>query len=324
LTISGVGFSEGAMVLIGGASAPQVTVVNSTTITAIAPAHDPGSAVVVVAVNGQSASLAGAVRFVMNAPPVIASIVVRGVKPNEPAQFADIDEPVSVSATVTDAETAVADLAFTWSSDVGTFSGTGPTVTWIAPHSYATPGDVTLTLAVVERLQGTGSAASIETGENRVTRTTTVRVHNSVKEVGDLASDFLSGFSRQLDPAYVTRNFTSSCSGAAAERADVAGNQQDVRITYYKLGAPTTVVGFTGRCPFRNAPGDACSQVPAEWHSLIKAAIYKPEYRPYIGKTQVVTGVDQVTAVLENDQWKLCDSAWNGLTSTIAGLLFRR
>jgi len=57
---------------------------------------------------------------------------------------------------------------------------------------------------------------------------------------------------------------------------------------------------------------------------LIKAAIYKPEYRPFIGKTQVVTGIDQVTAVLENDQWKLCDSAWNGLTSTIAGLLFRR
>src|SRR6476620_7020530 len=62
LTISGVGFSAGAMVLIGGAAATQLTVVNSTTMTAIAPAHDAGSAAVVVAVNGQSASLAGAVR----------------------------------------------------------------------------------------------------------------------------------------------------------------------------------------------------------------------------------------------------------------------
>src|SRR5262249_21070904 len=134
LTISGVDFSAGATVLIGGASATEITVVNSTTITAIAPPHGPGSADVVVTSNGRTASLPAAVSFVTNEPPIIASTVVRGTNPREPVQFADLDESVAVSATVTDAETPVSSLQFTWSSSVGRFSGSGPTVTWIAPH----------------------------------------------------------------------------------------------------------------------------------------------------------------------------------------------
>ena len=57
--------------------------------------------------------------------------------------------------------------------------------------------------------------------------------------------------------------------------------------------------------------GDACSYVPAEWHSLVKAATYHPDVKPYIGKTMNVTGTDLVSAVLENDQWKLCGSNWD-------------
>jgi hypothetical protein len=203
LTISGANFSGAATVLVGGTAATQVTVVNGTTITATAPAHDPGSADVIVTINGQSASLPAAVTFVANAPPVIASIVVRGSKPREPAQFADLDEPVSVTATVTDAETPVANLEFTWSSDVGSFSGSGPTVTWVAPHSYSTPADVMLGLTVVERFQA-NTAGTVVSGENRVTGASKVRLHNSVKEVGDLAVDFLTGFSEQLAPRWMT------------------------------------------------------------------------------------------------------------------------
>ena len=36
-----------------------------------------------------------------------------------------------------------------------------------------------------------------------------------------------------------------------------------------------------------------------------------------IGKTMNVTGTDQVTAVLEGDQWKLCASDWDQATGTI-------
>ena len=65
-----------------------------------------------------------------------------------------------------------------------------------------------------------------------------------------------------------------------------------------------------------HAVGDACAFVPAEWHSFIKAATYHPDLQPYVGRTMNVTGSDQVTAVLENDQWKLCGSDWDQTAAT--------
>lgn len=64
VTIRGTGFISGAMVTLGGA-ATSVSVVNSTTITATAPAHDVGTVdVLVVNPGGQSARLAGAFTYV--------------------------------------------------------------------------------------------------------------------------------------------------------------------------------------------------------------------------------------------------------------------
>src|SRR5581483_6440591 len=95
VTISGANFSPGAVVTIGGIAAATATVENSTTIAATAPPHAAGAADVVVTSNGQTASLAGGLTYVTNAPPAISTIVVRGSKPREPAQFADLDETVS-------------------------------------------------------------------------------------------------------------------------------------------------------------------------------------------------------------------------------------
>jgi hypothetical protein len=78
----------------------------------------------------------------LNHPPVIESMTIRGSKPREPEQFADLDETVRVSASISDAETPVSDLTLTWSSSAGTFSGTGSNVTWTAPHDFPTPTSV--------------------------------------------------------------------------------------------------------------------------------------------------------------------------------------
>jgi hypothetical protein len=313
VTIGGANFAAGASVTIGGAAATDVGVVNSTTITATTPAHIAGSADVVVVTSGQSASLAGGFTYVANAPPVIGAIVARGSRPREPAQFADLDEKVAVSATVSDAETPVSQLTFTWSADAGTFIGTGANVTWTAPPTFTTPGTATLKLTVTERLTATGAGGQQVTGENLSAATTQIRLHNSSKEVGDLAVDFLTAFSQQMDPLTVVRNFTTSCRGRADELSDVQHNQVDFTIRSWKLGTPDTQVPFTGTCPFPNrlVQGDACSYVPAEWHSLVKAAVYHPELAPYIGRTMNVNGTDLVSAVLENDQWKLCASNWD-------------
>jgi hypothetical protein len=163
-------------------------------------------------------------------------------------------------------------------------------------------------------------------------------VHDSVKEVNDLALDFLTAFSQQLDPLYVVRNFSTNCQGRSDELSDTQHNQVDLRILSYHFGAPDTQALFTGRCPFpdplRRIQGDACANVPAEWHSLVKAATYHPDLQTHIGQTMNVVGTDVVSAVLENDQWKLCGSNWaqtsatytsiDGRTTTPTSMRFKR
>ena len=310
VTISGTNFSAGASVTIGGAPATQVVVVDSATITAATPQHAAGPGDVVVTVNGQSGSLIGGYTFVAppvvtNAPPVVTNLSVRGAGPREPERYATLNETVNVSATVTDAETPLSQLTLAWTADAGTFTGSGTSVTWKAPSEFRTPGPVGLTLTVTERYTTTDAAGRVVTGVNVTAAGTSVSLHDSVREVNDLALEFLVDFSKQLDPAFVVRNFTTSCPGAADELSDVQKNNRDNLITAYTIGAPETTVAFTGRCPFRNVTGDACAQVPVDWRSINRAT----------GQPGRATGIDQVTAVLENDRWRLCASDFNGTAS---------
>lgn len=235
---------------------------------------------------------------VTNTPPTIVSIKVAGTGAREPAQYATLDETVNVSAVVTDEETPVSQLTYGWSSSVGgTFSGTGANVTWTAPHTATTPANITLTLTVTERY-GTS-------GVNTVSGTSLVNLHDSVKEVGDLAVQFLKDFSDQIPPDQVMRNFSASCPGTQNEYQDVVNHQQAVVVLSYTIGTPATTVGFTGVCPFRAVFGDACSQVPVRWVSRVKSN----------GKILISQGTDQVTAIFENSQWRLCASDFNGTTT---------
>jgi hypothetical protein len=243
---------------------------------------------------------------VANTPPVIKAMSAMGAAPQEPAQYATLDESVTVSATVEDAETPVSQLTFTWSADTGSFSGAGPTVSWTAPHEFRTPGTATLTLVVTERYQTTDASGRAVTAENQVRGTTAVRLHNSPKEVGDLAVLFLEDFSKQIDPLLVVRNFSLSCSGRGDELFDVEKDNRDFTMNSYSIGTPATTVGFTGRCPFRNVRGDACAFVPVEWHSTLKAT----------GARTTAIGTDQVTAIYEDGQWRLCASDFDQITGS--------
>ena len=315
VTITGANFASGATVTMAGAPATQVVVVDSATITAATPQHAAGVGDVVVTVSGQSGSLSGAYTYVApqavtNTPPVVSGMSVRGAGPREPAQYATLDETVNVSATVADAETPVPQLTLAWTADAGTFTGSGAAVTWKAPQTFQTPGTVTLTLTVTERYETTDAAGLPVTRENQTRATSAVSLHDSVKEINDLAVEFLVDFSKQLDPAFVVRNFTPTCGGTADELSDVAKNNRDNLITSYTIGTPETTVGFTGRCPFRNVFGDGCAQVPVDWRSTNRAT----------GQPGRATGIDQVTAVLENDRWRLCASDFNGVASAAFSL----
>ena len=99
--------------------------------------------------------------------------------------------------------------------------------------------------------------------------TATVRVHDSIKEVGDKARQFLLDFSDSSirDVSYIMRNFEPGCYGTAEEAAQVADNRAGYEIVASSVGAATVTVNFGGVCAFRAKPGDACANVPVMWDS---------------------------------------------------------
>ena len=249
-----------------------------------------------------------------NAAPTIHSIAVHGSRVNEPANFADVNEIVQVTADVKDEETSTDKLEFNWSAPLGTFSGTGPSVTWQAPGEAPGPTAVVLTLEVLERY-GTAPNAS----EHRVAGAATVSLHDSVKEVGDMARQFLLDFSDSnlRDVDYIMRNFgnASTCPDVREvenERADVLKDRRDFQIVSFRIGAPRVTVNFGGSCPFRFKRGDACAVVPSYWQSVELAT----------KSVGAVDGDDILAAAYsgEGSRWWLCSSDYDGRRASGASL----
>ena len=129
VTVTGTGFLTGAIVTLGGTAATGVTVVNSTTITAITPAHAAGSVnIVVTNTDSQSATLANGYTF--------TATLALGVFPGD-----------TNSATVVAGQTA----AYTLSLGGGGMSGSA-TLTCTGAPAHATcsvPANQTFDATVV-------------------------------------------------------------------------------------------------------------------------------------------------------------------------------
>jgi IPT/TIG domain-containing protein len=318
ITITGSNFSAGATVTIGGVAATDVTVSGSALLTAVTAQRSAGTADVVVTSGGKTASLPAAFTYVApaattNTPPVIASLSARGTRPNEPAQFADLDESIDVTAVVTDAETSAPQLTYEWSSNAGgTFAGFGVSLKWRAPLSPPLiPINATLTLTVIERYTSVDDSGLPVTKENRVSRSTSVSVHDSKNEVGDMARQFLLDFSDSniTDVPFILRNFTDDVPACAqdknSEANEVADNRKNFRITSSSVGSAEVTFNFQSTCRIQNAFGDACAFVPVDWRS-VKLATNSPEH---------VRGTDQLAAVYLPAQarWRLCSSFFDGV-----------
>lgn len=291
VTLSGANFASGATMTIGGVAATGVSVVSSTSITGMTAAHAAGAADVVVTQSGLTARLTGAFTYLAGAPPVIQSIVAQGTRSKEPAQFSDLNETINITALVTDADTAAASLTYTWSADIGTIAGTGSKVTWQAPGSATTPGKATITLKVSD-------------GGSEVTGTSSVGLHDSTKEIGDMATLFLVNFSKTEVPVdTVMQDFTPDCPGAAAERQDVVNNRNGFVITSWNVQPPQVTVGFGAGCNTVHGvkQGDGCSYSQVRWDS-----------NKVGGGTDSVEGIDQIAAVFLSDRWWLCSSDFDG------------
>ena len=242
---------------------------------------------------------------VNNTAPAISSITVQGTRTRQPANFADVGETIPVVATVTDAESNVDTLQYNWTATLGTFSGTGRSVSWMAPATIAQPVTVTITLEVVERF-GTNQ-------ENKVSRTATVALHDSVKEVGDMSVRFLTEFSKpqsNKDVNDIMRDFkASACPDPGeieGERGDVIRHYSNFFMNSYEIGSPQVSIGFGGSC-FEGVRGDACVSVAVRWDSTNVSE----------GRRATTAGTDHITSTFStaDNRWWLCSSRFRSPTS---------
>ena len=307
VTINGQRFDGTATVTIGGVEARNVTLVSANSLTAITGSRSIGVADVAVTVGAQRGVLANGFTYtaagaVTNAPPVISNLQAIGGA-NQPAGFAESGGEITASAVVTDAETSDTALVFQWTADAGTFTGTGTSVTWKAPTLSGPPVTARLTLTVIERYTGSDSTGNPVASEHRVSAATTVSVHSSVKEVGELATAFLTDFSTSsVSPEVAVRHFYSGCPGRQEELEDIRDNREQYLITSHELGTPAVTIDFGGVCPFRSRTGDACVTMSCEWDSTVRAT----------GEKGTAKGTCFLTSVYRESKWQLCDSNFQG------------
>ncbi len=304
VTITGTKFAAGATVTIGGAAATNVAIISDVSLSAVTPQHASGPADVTVTVGTNSATLRNGYSFsapsqAANAPPVIVSLVEQGTRRNEPKAFADEDEVVNVTATVTDDTTPVDQLDYQWSAVAGSISGSGASVRWTAPHNT---GNDDITLTVVETYQGTDDSGLPVTKKNTTTKTITVGVHDSAGEIADMANTFMLEFSRQSPgPSQIVRNFSDACRGKQDELSDVTNNQNRFVINSYHLDNAQVKVAFGGSCDYTEhgtRSGDGCAYVGATWNSFDKT----------LKQNTSVSGTDQINAIFDGSRWWLCNS----------------
>jgi hypothetical protein len=294
LTLRGTGFASGATVTVGGRAATDVTVRAADTITAKTPASPvAGSVDIGVTLNGRTSTLAGAFRYEVstNTAPIVKSIVAQGGRVRQPANFADYGERITITAVVEDAQTSPAQLKYEWVACGGTFSGTGTQVQWTAPAAIGPPVTCTVELIVSDGSRvGTGSVA--------------VRLHDSAREVANLALLFLEEFADSTIPAETTvRNFSDSCPGKFAELSEVTENRKTRVINSHIYGPPAVTIAFGSRCATKTV--DACVLTAVEWNSTVKDG----------NKLEIAKGISTITGIYRDSRWWLCDSLYDGKSS---------
>src|SRR5436190_976779 len=213
ITLTGINYAAGATVTVGGAAATGVTVVNSTRITAVTPAH-AGATVNVTVTNtdGQSGTIAAGFTYLMPAPTVTGvapasgptvggtTITISGTNFAAGATVAvggsaatgvtvvnattitaatplHAMGTVSVTVTNTDAQSATLANSFTY-----TVSAPPPSVTSVSPTSGSGGGGTAMTITGTDFAAGAavsvgGAAATAVAVVNSTTITATTPPH---------------------------------------------------------------------------------------------------------------------------------------------------
>jgi hypothetical protein len=221
------------------------------------------------------------------------------------APRAEVGTDVRLTASVRDAETAVDQLIYEWAADAGTFSGQGASVTWRPAEDATTPADFVIRLTVREQY-GTAPAGG-QRPEHRVTGTSSpIRVHNSPKELGDMALRFLGDFANSsVSPDTCVREFSDSCQEKEVERDQIEDNRRDYEILSSSLSLRNV-----------NVSSDRMSanmRVACAFTSRVRACVSGTSVpNCSVGATERVAGDCLLTGVYQQNRWWLCESRFDG------------
>jgi len=315
IEITGGEFGADTAVTFAGVPAASVRVQSATSLAAVLGARSTeGVGDIVVTSGGKSAALAGRFRYYApsgaNQPPIVTGI--RGVssKPNQPSRFFEIDETISIIPTVANAEVGVT-FRYEWTGP-GTFTpAPDGTTAWRLPSTGTTPMVVTASLVVTELFIEIG----IEHQQKAAPASFSVQVHDSRKEVLDMGEDFLTRFTRQLPADQTLHNFSPTCDGGrgrADEASDIELNRARFtqNVDAFRLTRrPPFSVNFKSVCNAGDKPPqpniDACGSLAVHWEG----------YDRELGANFVTNGINYLSAVVENNQWRLCHSSFTGTAS---------
>jgi hypothetical protein len=232
----------------------------------------------------------------VNLAPVIEGIALS-------SERVEVDNEITLSASVKDDETPVEQLSLAWKADAGSISGDGASVKWRAPKDIATPADYTVTLTVTERY-GVPDASGVRPQNVTTATSPVIRVHNSPKELGDMSLLFLSDFAKSTVPSSTClQNFSDSCRGKADERGDIDTNRKyylilssSLDLRSVSIGSNKTNANMTVACAFTSRIVNCSNSDPSS------PACSK------VGSTESVKGDCVLTGVYEQKRWWLCDS----------------
>ena len=239
----------------------------------------------------------------VNTPPVVESIVASATR-------AEVETDVTLTATVRDAETPVAQLKYEWRADAGTFTGEGASVRWRAPKGATTPADHAVRLTVTETY-GTPNAVG-GSQQNIVNATSPViRLHDSPKELGDMALRFLGDFANSsVSPSTCVREFSDGCRGKSDERSDIEFNREHFLITGSSLRLLNTRVASSGLAADTTVACTFTSRLTKCEPGSVGCSV---------GSVGTVAGDCVLTSVYEQQRWWLCTSTFqNGVQFPLA------
>jgi hypothetical protein len=232
----------------------------------------------------------------VNLAPVVESI-------SASSDHVEVDNEITLTATVKDQETPVDQLKYEWKAAAGSFTGDGASVKWRAPKDVKTPADYDITLVVTESY---GVPDTSGTRQQNVTTASVpaVRVHNSPKELGDLSLQFLSDFANStISAGTCVRDFSDSCRGKQDERGDIEANRVHFEILSSSLSLKSVTVASSAL--------SANMTVACSFTSRIKACD-AGDKACVVGDVGTARGDCILTGKYENRRWWLCDSHFAG------------